>query len=117
MTTRQAKREAANAWRRERGYAEWPADNPDHLTPIVLVALNTGLRQGEIFNLRWTDVDLVGAQLTVRGDGAKSGQTRHVPLNSRGARRAAPLARRRTSGRTATSSPAAPTATMAGSTT
>ena len=77
-----AKREAANAWRRERGYAEWPADNPDHLTPIVLVALNTGLRKGELFNLRWTDVDLVGAQLTVRGEGAKSGQTRHVPLNA-----------------------------------
>lgn len=79
---RQAKREAANAWRRERGYQEWPAENPNHLTAIVLLALNTGLRQGEIFNLRWTDVDLVGARLTVRGDGAKSGQTRHVPLNS-----------------------------------
>jgi integrase len=82
---RTAKRQAANDWRRERGYREWPADNPDHLTAIVLVALNTGLRQGEIFNLRWTDVDLVGAQLTVRGEGAKSGQTRHVPLNTEAA--------------------------------
>ena len=78
---RAAKRAKANEWRRARGYKEWPADATDHLTPIVLLALNTGLRKGEIFGLRWADVDLTRAQLTVRGDGAKSGQTRYVPLN------------------------------------
>jgi len=52
------------------------------LTTIVLLALNTGMRKGEIFNLDWRDVDLVGAQVTVRGEGAKSGQTRYIPLNS-----------------------------------
>jgi integrase len=79
---RRARREQANAWRRERGYAEWPADNANHLTPIVLLALNTGLRKGEILALCWADVDLAAARLTVRGEGAKSGQTRHVPLNT-----------------------------------
>lgn len=84
---RRLRREQANAWRRERGYQEMPAENPDHLTTIVLLALNTGLRKGEVFNLRWSDVDLAGAQLTVQGEGetreegAKSGQTRYVPLN------------------------------------
>jgi integrase len=86
-TARDARREQANTWRRERGYALWPADNADHLTTIVVLALNTGLRKGEIFNLRWTDIDVVGQQLTVEGegetreDGAKSVQTRYVPLN------------------------------------
>jgi integrase len=75
------KREKANAWRRERGYKEWPVES-DHLTPIVLLALNTGLRKGEIFNLTWADINLVTALLTVRGEGAKSSQTRYVPLNA-----------------------------------
>jgi integrase len=80
-TARRVRREQANSWRRERGYAEWPAHAPDHLTPIVIVALNCGLRKGEIFGLRWSDVDLARAQLTVRGPIAKSAQTRYLPLN------------------------------------
>lgn len=78
---RKERRARANKWRRERGYELWPDENPDHLTSIVMLALNTGLRKGEIFGLEWRDVDLARAMLTVRGDGAKSGQTRHVPLN------------------------------------
>lgn len=88
-TARRAERERANVWRRERGYDEWaPLGDPysDHLTPLVLLALNTGLRRGELFALRWRDVDLGRALLTVRGDGAKSGQTRYVPLNTEAVR-------------------------------
>jgi integrase len=81
---RRAERERANVWRRERGYAEWAPHGTytDHLTPIVLLALNTGMRRGELFAMRWADVDLVRAIVTVRGADAKSGQTRHVPLNT-----------------------------------
>jgi hypothetical protein len=47
------------------------------------VALYTGLRKGELWGLRWQDVDFAGAQLTVRKsyDGpTKGGRNRRVPL-------------------------------------
>ena len=78
-------RETANAWRRERSYGLLQdlraCAFADYLTPMVLLLLHTGLRRGEVFNLTWADVDLDRANLTVRGTGAKSQQTRHVPLN------------------------------------
>lgn len=80
-----AERASANAWRQARGYQLYPdlSEVPfvDYLTPMVSVAKNTGMRRGELFHLKWTDVNLAGGQLTVRGEKAKSGQTRHIPLN------------------------------------
>jgi integrase len=78
-------RASGNQWRIERNRATLP-DRPidgyaDHLTPIVLVAMNTGLRRGELLSLRWADVDLHSKRLTVRAEQAKSGKQRHVPLN------------------------------------
>jgi integrase len=81
---RREERERANVWRRERGYEEWPAfgEYTDHLSPIVRLALHTGCRRGELFGLKWSDVDLVSAYLTVRAEDAKSGVSRVLPLNT-----------------------------------
>ena len=80
-----AERASGNEWRRERGHELLPelGTYGDNLTPLVVLALNTGLRRGELWNLVWGDVDLQRKVLTVQGEGAKSGQTRHVPLNDR----------------------------------
>ncbi len=44
------------------------------------MAINTGMRRGEIFNLKWFDVDLNRNVLHVRV--SKSGRARTVPLNA-----------------------------------
>lgn len=51
-----------------------------YLYAIVLFALATGARRGEIFNLKWEDVDVVRSVATFRE--TKNGETRTVPLSS-----------------------------------
>lgn len=53
---------------------------PPHLAPIVVFALNTGMRRGEILGLRWDQVDHAGKAIRVTG--TKSGRDRIVPLNN-----------------------------------
>jgi integrase len=51
----------------------------EHLRPIILMAVNTGMRRGEILSLRWSQVDFQrGVVHLVR---TKSGKGRDVPIN------------------------------------
>ena len=49
-----------------------------HLYPIVLLALHTGMRKGEILNLTWDRVDLANGVIIVTG--TKSGENRVIPM-------------------------------------
>ncbi len=79
--TMRAQRKSGNQWRHTRHYELLPDFGlfVDHLEPVVLLALNTGMRRGEILSLRWGDVS--DDELVVRGEIAKSAQTRVIPLN------------------------------------
>lgn len=55
----------------------------DHIKPIILLALNTGMRRGELFWIKWNEVDLTDpASITVLAHTAKSNKERKVWLNS-----------------------------------
>jgi integrase len=77
-------RKNLNQWRMGRGYELLPEHSDDgcvdHLKPLVLLALNTGMRRGELFKLKWAHVNFAGRILTVVGPTAKSKKTRHIPL-------------------------------------
>ena len=80
----QKRRMSGNEWRKARGRDALPALPAycDHLTPMTLLAINTGLRRGELTSLTWADINLERKVLTVRAGYAKSGKARHVQLNS-----------------------------------
>ena len=51
----------------------------DDLKPIVAVAVNTGMRMGEILNLKWGDIDF--RQRIIYIMESKGGEKREIPLN------------------------------------
>lgn len=83
---KRTERKSANAWRTTRGYPTYPDPKNlafmDHLKPMILLSMNTGMRRGEVFKLKWSKVDFETKIVTVAGGTAKSGKIRHIPLNS-----------------------------------
>ena len=74
----------ANQWRADREYPLYPEfsdDFCDHLMPMVLLSINTGLRQGELFHLDWSMVNLSEGSLILAGGITKNSSSRYIPLN------------------------------------
>ncbi|MBP8285873.1 MAG: site-specific integrase [Rhodoferax sp.] len=79
-----AARVSANQWRSDRGRELLPVISGfcDHMTPMVLLSLNTGMRQGELFSLAWESVDLSLKTITVLASHSKGNNTRVIPINT-----------------------------------
>jgi integrase len=54
-----------------------------HLRPILICALDTGMRRGEILSLKWSDVDFEERVLTIRAFNTKTMKERQVSLTTR----------------------------------
>jgi integrase len=54
-----------------------------HLKAILICALDTGMRQGEIFSLRWRDVDLENGLLNIQAFHTKTMKERQVAITTR----------------------------------
>lgn len=77
-------RSSYNHWLAERGRELMPdyGGYADHLEPMCLLVLNTGVRPGrELFQLQWDAIDFRKRTLTVTSGTAKAGKTRVIPLN------------------------------------
>ncbi len=53
-------------------------ESVEHLRPIIMTALYTGMRKSEILRMRWDDVDLKHRIIYVRT--SKNGQSREIPI-------------------------------------
>ncbi len=51
----------------------------DYLEPMIIMALNTGMRRGELFDLHWNDVDFAEHYIFIKK--SKSGFMRKIPMN------------------------------------
>lgn len=56
--------------------------NKDHLKPVVLLSLNSGVRRKVIMKLEWEDIDFNSNTLRIRKSSSKTSDLDYVPLNS-----------------------------------
>lgn len=58
-------------------------ENRTTLRPIIICAIDTGMRRGEIFKLKWRDVDMANRRIMVQAMNTKILRSRPLPISSR----------------------------------
>ncbi len=53
-----------------------------HLKQIIICALNTAMRKGEILKLKWNDVDFENHKIIIRAENAKDSERREIYINN-----------------------------------
>jgi len=80
-----AGRDSHNEWLADRDKTLRPDLNElefaDHLKPMIIISLNTGIRRGSLFQLRWSDINFQEGFLSVLPFAEKTGKLVHIPMN------------------------------------
>lgn len=76
-------RQSHNNWLKERGESILPKHGyyVDHVKPMILVSLYTGIRRNALFSLEWRDVNFNDRVLFLRAKTAKTETSNFVPMN------------------------------------
>jgi site-specific recombinase XerD len=78
-------RDGHSEWRKTRKLAAMPqlpeGAFADHLKPIVLLSLSTGIRRTSLLSLEWRDIDFDDRAIMVRAATSKSGKQYYAPMN------------------------------------
>lgn len=56
-------------------------DDRTYMRPLVYLALNTGMRRGEMLSLLWSDINFNTGVISLRAEETKTRKSRHIPLN------------------------------------
>ncbi|MDL2264151.1 site-specific integrase [Synergistaceae bacterium OttesenSCG-928-I11] len=76
-------RRSHNAWLKSRELDTLPEFKhfTDHLKPMILISLNTGIRQNALFSLEWGDVNFEDETIFLRADVDKASKSNYIPMN------------------------------------
>jgi integrase len=54
-----------------------------HIRPLIIAGIDTGMRLGELLSLQWGDVDLDEGQINLRAIVTKTNEARSIPISDR----------------------------------
>lgn len=82
LVTYERRKRGAASGETEQIKALHSVDNP-RLKAMIILALDSGMRRGEIFKLRWDDIDFDNGLIRIVGTHTKTERERLAPLSSR----------------------------------
>lgn len=76
-------RKSHNEWLKARGQSIFPdlKHFADHMKPMIMISLNTGIRQNALFSLEWRDVNFNDETIFLRAETAKNSKENYIPMN------------------------------------
>ena len=79
-----AERKSHNKWLADRNKETLPPITKrfvDYLKPLVLLAMNSGIRRGSLLSLKWGDINLESKIITLQAAITKAGKIQRLPMN------------------------------------